>query len=159
MDREFSSNQLSKNQIGWDWFSIKLDNQVEIMLYQIRLKGGEIEPYSSGTLVEQDGLSRKLEFSEFKIKPNKQWTSPNTGVRYPSKWTVTLINEDIQLHVSPLVDNQELHHLRSIGGSYWEGSVRARGYYKGQPISGNGYVELVGYEKPLDSSPTQKEKK
>jgi len=51
MDHEFSSNQLNSEQVGWDWFSVKLDNGSEIMLYLIRLKDGSVEPHSSGTLV------------------------------------------------------------------------------------------------------------
>jgi predicted secreted hydrolase len=29
--------------------------------------------------------------------------------------------------------------------TYWEGSVKADGYKKGNPVSGSGYVELTGY--------------
>ncbi len=49
MDHEFSSNQLDQEQIGWDWFSVQLDNDTELMIYQIRKKGGAIEKNSSGT--------------------------------------------------------------------------------------------------------------
>ena len=30
MDHEFGSNQLREDQVGWDWFSIQLDNQYRI---------------------------------------------------------------------------------------------------------------------------------
>jgi predicted secreted hydrolase len=39
--------------------------------------------------------------------------------------------------------------LRSISGSYWEGSVSIKGSVGGKPVTGTGYVELVGYEKAL----------
>ena len=29
MDHEFGSNQLREDQVGWDWFSLQLDNQTE----------------------------------------------------------------------------------------------------------------------------------
>ena len=45
--------------------------------------------------------------------------------------------------------NQELHNLRSISTSYWEGSVKVSGTVKGKPVKGKGYVELVGYTQPL----------
>ena len=51
MDHEFSSNQLNDNLVGWDWFSIKLNNQTELMLYQLRDKNGGKDPHSSGTVV------------------------------------------------------------------------------------------------------------
>ena len=46
---------------------------------------------------------------------------------------------------------QELYNLRSISGSYWEGSVSIKGSAGGKPVTGTGYVELVGYEKALKS--------
>ena len=33
MDHEFGSNQLREDQVGWDWFSVQLDNDTELTLY------------------------------------------------------------------------------------------------------------------------------
>jgi predicted secreted hydrolase len=33
---------------------------------------------------------------------------------------------------------------------YWEGSVSFSGRRDGAPVSGDGYVELTGYDAPLD---------
>ena len=147
MDHEFSSNRLNKEQVGWDWFSIKLDNNVEIMLYQIRLKNGSIEPLSSGTLVESNGSFRTLTLKDFQIKPSNHWISKNTHIEYPAEWKVDIPTEGVYLKIDPDVTGQELFGLRSISGSYWEGSVSISGYYKDRPVKGNGYVELVGYGK------------
>src|ERR1041385_4933671 len=50
MDHEFGSSQLRENQQGWDWFSIQLDNDTELMLYQMRRKDGTPDVTSSGSL-------------------------------------------------------------------------------------------------------------
>jgi predicted secreted hydrolase len=147
MDHEFSSNQLNKNLVGWDWFSIKLDNQTELMLYQLRDKNGGKDPHSSGTLILPDGQSRHILNHEFSITPKKSWTSPHTKAIYPASWT--LILPEGELNVTPDFSDQELYDLRSISGSYWEGSVSVKGKLQGKQVSGKGYVELVGYEKPL----------
>ena len=147
MDHEFSSNQLNDNLVGWDWFSIKLDNQSELMLYQLRNKKGGKDPHSSGTLISADGQSHHILGHEFAITPIKFWTSPHTNATYPAGWTLTL--PEGTLRITPDFPDQELYHLRSIAGSYWEGSVTIKGKLQGQPVSGKGYVELVGYEKPL----------
>lgn len=147
MDHEFSSNQLNDNLVGWDWFSIKLDNQTELMLYQLRDKKGGKDPHSSGTSISADGKSRHILHHEFSITAKKFWTSPHTKATYPSKWTLTLPGGI--LYVSPDFSDQELYDLRSISGSYWEGSVSIKGTLQGKPVTGKGYVELVGYEKPL----------
>ena len=53
MDHEFGSNQLQPGQIGWNWVSLNLGDQAELMLYQIRERNGRIGPYSSGTMVSR----------------------------------------------------------------------------------------------------------
>jgi predicted secreted hydrolase len=147
MDREFSSNFLNPSLVGWDWFSFKLDNQTEIMLYQLRQKDGGIDPHSSGTLISADESSQNI--SKFSISPKSSWTSEHTGVTYPAIWKINLPESDTHLQVTPDFSDQELYNLRSISGSYWEGSVSIKGTMKGKPVTGKGYVELVGYEKAL----------
>ena len=147
MDHEFSSNQLNDNLVGWDWFSIKLNNQTELMLYQLRDKNGGKDPHSSGTVVSPDGKIRHIPNEEFTITSKNFWTSPHTKAIYPASWTLTL--PEGVLNVTPDFPDQELYNLRSISGSYWEGSVTIKGELQGKQVSGKGYVELVGYEKSL----------
>jgi len=149
MDREFSSNQLNPSLVGWDWFSLKLDNQTEIMLYQLRQKDGSIDTHSSGTLIGADQNYHHLTLKDFSISQKSSWTSDNTGATYPATWDVHLPDSDTRLQVTPDFSDQELYNLRSISGSYWEGSVTIKGTVAGNPVTGKGYVELVGYEKPL----------
>ena len=149
MDHEYSSNQLNDELSGWDWFSLKLDNQTELMLYQLRLKTGGIDSFSSGTLVSADGVARHLKQNEFIIKPLTQWKSKRSGITYPLGWELELPSLGIKLNLSPDLYDQELYNLRSISASYWEGSVTVDGTISGNPVKGKGYVELVGYGKPL----------
>ena len=149
MDHEYSSNQLNDELSGWDWFSLKLDNQTELMLYQLRLKTGGVDSFSSGTLVSADGMARHLKQNEFIVKPLTQWKSKRSGITYPLGWELELPSLGIKLNLSPDLYDQELYNLRSISASYWEGSVTVEGAISGDPVKGKGYVELVGYGKPL----------
>ena len=149
MDHEYSSNQLNDELSGWDWFSLKLDNQTELMLYQLRLKTGGVDSFSSGTLVSADGMARHLKQNEFIVKPLTQWKSKRSGITYPLGWELELPSLGIKLNLSPDLYDQELYNLRSISASYWEGSVTVDGTISGNPVKGKGYVELVGYGKPL----------
>ncbi|PIQ95773.1 MAG: carotenoid 1,2-hydratase [Nitrospinae bacterium CG11_big_fil_rev_8_21_14_0_20_56_8] len=149
MDHEFSGNPLNDTLAGWDWFSLKLDNSTEIMLYQLRRKDGGVDPFSSGTWIPAQGPAGHLEKREFTIAPQGTWTSPETRIVYPSGWEILLPASQTQLTITPDLDNQELAHLRSISASYWEGSVTVKGTMNGQPVQGKGYVELVGYGKGL----------
>ncbi|MDA0691047.1 MAG: carotenoid 1,2-hydratase [Nitrospinae bacterium] len=149
MDREFSSDPLNPKLVGWDWFSLKLDNDTEIMLYQLRQKDGGVDPFSSGTLIAADGVSRHLQKDKFSVEVTGDWTSKKTQTTYPAGWIITLADSKTRLTVQPDLADQELTNLRSISGSYWEGSVSIEGTLEGQPVKGKGYVELVGYETPL----------
>jgi len=149
MDREFSSNQLNDELAGWDWFSLKLDNSTELMLYQLRRKAGGTDPFSSGTLVSTDGRTRHIKREGFVITPLSQWTSKRSHITYPAGWKLELPDFEIQLTLSPDLSDQELYNLRSISASYWEGSVSVKGTIHGELVEGKGYVELVGYGKAL----------
>ena len=149
-DHEFGSNQLTKNQVGWDWFSLQLADGREIMLYNMRLRNGGIDPYSSGTLVERNGQARHLKLQNFRVQPLATWRSAQSGATYPARWRVTLPREGIHLEITPTVANQELNTKRSVGVNYWEGSVRIAGTQRGRALSGSGYVELTGYAGAFD---------
>lgn len=145
MDHEFGSNQLAEDQVGWDWFSIQLDNRTELMLYLMRRKDGSVEPYSSGTLIGADGATRHLSLKDFRIEILQRWKSPKSGATYPIKWKVAIPAQAIELDISPAFPEQELITNRSTRVTYWEGAVSVAGTYKQSKIAGRGYVEMTGY--------------
>jgi predicted secreted hydrolase len=145
MDHEFSSNVLSTDQVGWDWIGLQLSGNRELMLYVLRHKDGSIDPFSSGTLVRQDGRAVHLPKEAFVIKPKDFWESQISGARYPSGWQVDILPHGISLHVTPNLKNQELRTTQSTQVTYWEGSVRVKGTARGEMVTGSGYVELTGY--------------
>jgi len=141
MDHEWSTAVLGPNAIGWDWFSIQLSDNRELMLFQIRQKDGSIEPLSSGTLVERDGSTRRLTREQIKIDVQSTWKSNATGATYPGSWNVTIPLADIQLNIKPYVADQEM--LVSI--LYWEGAVGISGQSNSKTVAGSGFVEMTGY--------------
>jgi predicted secreted hydrolase len=145
MDHEFGSNQLGMHQVGWDWFSIQLENKLEIMLYLVRRQDGSVEPYSSGTVVLADGMTRHLTLEEFHVKVLKRWKSSKSGGVYPIRWEVEIPAEGIELEVAPFFPEQELDTRKSTRVIYWEGAVQVRGTYRKTPVQGLGYVEMTGY--------------
>ena len=149
MDHEYSSNQLNDELVGWDWFSLKLDDKTELMLYLLRRKTGGVDAFSSGTFIAADGSSRHIKQEEFTVRPLSYWTSKKSGIVYPASWKLELPELGIELTLSPDLNEQELYNLRSISASYWEGSVSVEGTIAGNSIKGKGYVELVGYGKAL----------
>lgn len=130
---------------GWDWFAVQLDNQHELIVYQIRdLDQRIVMEY--GTLVYPDGQSLHLEDADIELTVNDEWTSPRTGAVYPIDWTVLVPNEEIRLEIVPVLQDQELDTSQSTGVIYWEGAVEVEGLFAGATTSGLGYVELTGYD-------------
>lgn len=140
LDREWSTSALSKNQKGWDWFSLQLDNNVELMYYQMRNKDGSIDASSKGTIVLSDGKKENLKTENVILKPTGEWKNKD-GKVYPSGWTLSIPSHKIDLKITPTVKNQELN----VSVRYWEGSVFIDGTYDSKKVAGRGYAELTGY--------------
>jgi predicted secreted hydrolase len=146
MDHEYGSDELQRNQSGWDWFSMQLDDGREVMLYRLRQTNGSTTPQSSGTLVARNGTTTYLPLSAFSIASTSTWTSPHTQAVYPDRWRVRVRGIADEIEVVPTVADQELVDATST--TYWEGAVTLRNARTGQP-AGAGYVELTGYASPV----------
>jgi predicted secreted hydrolase len=145
MDHEFGSNQLSSEQSGWDWFSLQLDDNRELMLYLLRRTDGSFEPASSGTIVDAQGKATHIKLEDFKVTTSGLWHSPKSGANYPMGWHVVAPSAGIDVNLQATQQDQELMTARSTGVTYWEGSVSIKGTSNGKPVSGQGYVEMTGY--------------
>jgi predicted secreted hydrolase len=142
MDKEFGSGQLSKEQVGWDWFSLQLHGGYELMFYLLRRKDGTAN-YRYGTLVSADGTPHYLKAGEWSVYATETWTSPATKAIYPMRWFVELPIEGLCLDIVPEFPDQENCSRIDLSPSYWEGAVRVLG--PGGKPAGQGYVELTGY--------------
>ncbi|OFV99570.1 MAG: hypothetical protein A3F68_12265 [Acidobacteria bacterium RIFCSPLOWO2_12_FULL_54_10] len=149
MDHEFATNQLSPDQTGWDWVSLQMEDGTELMLYQFRRKGGEDDPFSSGSFVEADGKVTQLTSEEFQMVPIEVWTSPRSHARYPIRWRIAVPRLEIEAEINAAFPEQELVTTASTGVIYWEGSISASGQRKGKRLTGRGYLEMTGYAGPL----------
>jgi len=149
MDHEFSTAPLEADIEGWDWFSLQLDNNTELMLYFLRHTDGRYSSASSGTFVDASGNGTSLPKAEIEIKGLKTWQSPDSKGQYPCVWQVNIAKLALQLKIEAQTANQEMRTEATTGVVYWEGSVKARGALDGQLISGEGYAELTGYAAPF----------
>lgn len=140
MDREWSTSALSEDQKGWDWFALQLEDNTEIMYYQMRKINGAPDIFSKGVWVDQSGQSQLIKKDDVILKVTDYWLSP-TGEKYPSGWSFRVPSKEIDLKITPAVKNQ----LMDVALRYWEGSVKIEGTKNGNRVNGRGYVELTGY--------------
>ena len=150
MDHEFSTASMEPGLKGWDWFSLQLSDRTEIMIYLFRTDDGGISAVSGGTFVDPDGNTRSIGKDEFAVTVGDTWKSPYSKAVYPSRWHIRILPYALDLTIIPNLADQEMQTSESTGVIYWEGSVSIKGKRDANQISGQGYVELTGYDESFD---------
>ena len=144
MDHEFFSESTDTSESGWDWLSLQLDDNTEVMLYRLRHKDGSVDPYSSGSYIDVQGKCRFLSSKDFTLTPAGEiWTSAETKGAYPIRWRVAIPGLRLQFDIATPLANQELS--TNIGPSYWEGAIDIGGEHDSKTLRGVGYLEMTGY--------------
>jgi len=131
---------------GWDWYSIQLSNNTEMMLYFIHdASGATVSTYAG--YIDAAGKNHLLPTSSIRSKALDHWTSPVTKATYSSGWQLDINDPQVKisLTITPQLKNQELVVYQSTGNSYWEGAVSIQGQSNGNAVQGEGYIELTGY--------------
>ncbi len=123
---------------NWDWMSLQLEDGRDMMIYVV--KNAKNEPSDRFiSITKGDGTS--TEIRNFRFQPWDTWTSPATGGKYPTKWSLRLEDGTI-LTIRAVTDNQEIEARATTGFNYYEGAVTVTGTTRGV-----GYMELTGYVK------------
>lgn len=132
LDREWSSQPLTANQTGWDWFSLHLDNGEHVMLYRMRHKDGA--PYLTGTWIDARGQAQPLQAGEISLVPLDK--TKVAGRSMPVRWSISIPGRQFDVTAQALNPDAWMN-LRI---PYWEGPVQLSGSH-----GGNGYLEMTGY--------------
>ncbi|HEY0877664.1 MAG TPA: lipocalin-like domain-containing protein [Zeimonas sp.] len=150
LDHEWSSEILDPSAVGWDWVGLNLDDGSALTAFRIRTRdGATLWTYArradAGTMRSpSDGATgfpaEQRGRPDVRFEPQRHWTSPRTGVRYPVAMRVSIDERSFTLE--PLFDDQELDTRATTGVVYWEGAVRV--FEHDRPV-GRGYLELTGY--------------
>jgi predicted secreted hydrolase len=150
MDHEFFTHQLESSQTGWDWLSLQLADNTELMLFRIRRNDGSIDPYSAGTYIDAQGKTTHLRASDFTLQPlEEKWTSPVTRATYPIHWKIIVPKLNLELEAKTPLASQELSGKAKFAPNYWEGAIVLSGRRDAQPLDGVGYLEMTGYDRPV----------
>jgi len=149
MDHEFFTHQLGTNESGWDWVSLQLDDNTELMLYRFRQKDGGVDSFSAGTYIDAEGKPAYLGVADFSMQPEKEtYASPDTHGVYPIAWRMTVPSLRLDLRLTTQLRSQELVSGMGAGLPYWEGAITIRGTRDNKSAQGVGYLEMTGYAHP-----------
>ncbi|MEO0525423.1 MAG: lipocalin-like domain-containing protein [Pseudomonadota bacterium] len=133
LDREWSSQPLSGNQMGWDWFSLSFEGGDKLMGFQLRQRNGTLN--SAATWIDAQGGTSAYENGAFTAEPVAQ--TQVAGRTVPTSWQVRLAERGVDVRIEAI--NRQAWMPLSI--PYWEGPVAVSGSH-----TGIGYLEMTGYE-------------
>jgi len=126
--------------VGWYLVWLRLDDGRELVYFKAQTDeqaaaGDEILLSDMALLTDEYGQMQFLSPDTMQLTPTAFWQSQVSQINYPSTWNLTIPDQDIDLEITPLLDDQEHRHYLT----YWKGLVSARGSQ-----SGYGYVEMTG---------------
>ncbi|HZX07709.1 lipocalin-like domain-containing protein [Kribbella sp.] len=122
----------------WTWMPLQLSNGDRINLWDLFAEGKEL---AYATVLHPDGTHELVGVQPLAATTSGFWTSPATGQRYGTRWTVKIAALDADLTVVAEPRGQE--RLGAFGGTY-EGASTVTGRVRGKPITGRTYVEQNG---------------
>ena len=132
LDREWSSQPLSDNQTGWDWFSLSLEDG-KLMGFRLRQTDGSY--YTSATWIDPNGSATSYANGAFEADPVA--ISDVGGRDVPTTWNVRLPDRGVDVEVTAI--NPQAWMDTSV--PYWEGPIIVLGSH-----TGRGYLEMTGYD-------------
>ncbi len=143
MDHEVMGKTVNRQEAGWDWFAIQLDNNTELMLYYLKDAAGNVTNYSKGSFINHSGIKENLDLNDYQIEVLDYWKSSETQISYPALWKIKVPKFNLDLTIKPTLANQEFTS-KDLSVTYWEGRSLV---YQSNQVTGQAYVELVGYKK------------
>lgn len=146
-DHEWTSHLANSEAMGWDWFSLHLDNGDKLMAFRMRAAKSmsittESDMFSTGTYITSNGQKHTLSGKQLSIFPvEKETITTSTGPRdVPTSWRIVLNNNTkvpaLDVDIKPFKANQ----WNNGTFSYYEGRVTVSGSH-----TGSGFLELTGY--------------
>ena len=132
-DREWASQMLAPDQQGWDWFSLRLDENKALMVFRLRSTDND---YFYASIMERGGAIRSIASHDIVLMSSVS-TSSKTS-QYPNQFSLTIAKEAIDIKVQVVNEQQ----IMRFGIEYFEGMVTFDGSHHGQ-----GFVEMTGYDK------------
>ena len=148
-DRQWNcGSDLINGKVSWDWMSIQFDDRMEeLMVYRVEDRKKDVEVFG-GSFHDASGKITELKDGDIQLTPMEFWTSPDTKRKYPYKWRVVVPGQALDLEVEASFPHQELI-LSRMGFKlpYWEGMCDVTGQKRGEPTTGDAYLEMTNRPK------------
>jgi predicted secreted hydrolase len=101
--------------------------------------------------VDARGHTQHLASSDFRLTPSgESWSSSASEAKYPVSWTMEIPKLALHLEATTRLKSQELVGGGPLSPNYWEGAITIRDRKAGGDLSGVGYLEMTGYDRPIE---------
>ncbi|MHC6646326.1 lipocalin-like domain-containing protein [Alteromonas sp. HB246098] len=153
-DHEWTSHLANSEALGWDWFSLHLNDGSKLMAFRMHANTDReeknetqnTEVFTTASFINKNGMKETVEQANLSITPigyelikqdGKQGNEHDSSVRsVPTSWRIQLPTKNIDISVSAFKEKQ----WNSSLFPYYEGRVEVEGSH-----SGSGFMELTGY--------------
>lgn len=144
MDHQWMNFLTELAQRDYDWFSVQLDNDTEVIFWQIVNRDGSVESFDLTIMFADSSVYHTQDIALEKLD---SWVSPETGNEYGVLWRVREETHDLDLEIRARYSEQEIIVFETPEATFafWEGSTTVSGRLAGEAVTGTGYAELVQF--------------
>jgi predicted secreted hydrolase len=144
MDHQWG-NAGNPTKMGWDWFSVQLNNETDLMMFQVRNLDTHAIVKTAGFVILPSGAVDTIPDELINIET--VGFSDVEKVLYPTEWALKVPAPfSIDLTTQARFPEQRFKVPFQVTPVYWEGSCITEGTYQGEPVVGQGFTEMAGYE-------------
>ena len=136
LDRQWGTWDWSTVQ-KWTWMALQLSNGDRVNLWDLFAQGNAVH---YATVLHPNGSEEIVAVQPLADGTTDFWTSPTTGKRYGTRWSVHIPALNARLTVVAAPQGQEIQ----ASGGIFEGASSVTGEYRGKPVTGQAYVEQLG---------------
>jgi predicted secreted hydrolase len=123
-----------------EWFSLQLDNNVQIVAWEIFRETEGVLAIGLKNLDIIDSFGKQITYEDFLLDPSSSWTAPD-GKLFANAWRLK-VGEQIDLSFETSIPNQYVGDWKT-----YEGSINITGFYYGSRVQGQGFAEMtLGYD-------------
>ncbi|WP_394221181.1 lipocalin-like domain-containing protein [Alteromonas gracilis] len=142
-DHEWTSHLANNQAMGWDWFSLHLNNGSKLMAFRMHATQQDdsnetTEIFTTASYITEEGVKENLGQDDIAINSfkNEVIEHGETKLIVPTHWQIQIPEKNIDVTISPFKLGQWNESLFP----YYEGRVKVTGTH-----DGDGFMELTGY--------------
>lgn len=124
---------------SWTWIAAPLSNGDVVAVWD----AVGVRDRAWASILRPDGTLTIADVEPLKPGMSGIWTSARSGVKWPSEWSVVIPGTKTKLAIKNTAEGQETFKDRAR----IEAAAHISGVHEGQPVTGVGYVEMVGNPK------------